>query len=104
MKRIIQISSIIGLSLLLVMGVSAQTAEDVIAKHIKAHGGLKNYNKIKSMEISGDFTSFSTTGKFKTIKFLPKTTSTYCHSAIRISKRGTRPKGGSTKDKSAINW
>lgn len=37
----------------------AQKAEDIIAKHIKAHGGEKNWNTIKSMELKGLFTAFS---------------------------------------------
>ena len=46
----------------------AQSVDDIIEKHIKAHGGEKALNKIKSIELSGTYTSFSTSGKFKTIK------------------------------------
>lgn len=36
-----------------------QSADDIIQKHIEAHGGIDNWNAIQSMKINGLFTSFS---------------------------------------------
>jgi len=36
-----------------------QTADEIIQKHIRAHGGIENWNAIQSMKITGLFTSFS---------------------------------------------
>ncbi len=37
----------------------AQTAEEIIAKHIEAHGGAANWNKIESIKTTGTFSAFS---------------------------------------------
>lgn len=68
MKRIITNSISILFSLLIGINGYSQSVEDIIAKHIKAHGGEKNWNKVQSIQISGDYTSFSTLGKIKTVK------------------------------------
>lgn len=36
-----------------------QSADEIIDNHIKAHGGIENWNAIESIKISGQFTSFS---------------------------------------------
>jgi len=36
-----------------------QTADEIIKKHIDAHGGIENWNAIQSIKITGNFTSFS---------------------------------------------
>lgn len=38
---------------------SSQTTEEIVARHIEAHGGYENWNGIESMKITGNFTSFS---------------------------------------------
>ncbi len=48
--------------------INAQTVEDIIAKHIKAHGGEKNWEAIESMNIKGKFTAFSIEKDFFSIK------------------------------------
>ena len=37
----------------------AQTAEEIIAKHIEAHGGSDNWNNIECIKVTGTFTAFS---------------------------------------------
>lgn len=46
----------------------AQTAEDIIAKHIKAHGGAKKWSQVESMKITGKFTAFSLENDFTVFK------------------------------------
>ena len=46
----------------------AQDMDEIIKKHIDAHGGMKKYQAIETMEISGRFTAFSVEKEFKTIK------------------------------------
>jgi hypothetical protein len=47
-------------SLLFFTGVVfGQSADEIIQKHIDAHGGIENWNDIQSMKITGRFTSFS---------------------------------------------
>lgn len=48
-----------------------ENMEDVIAKHIKAKGGLANWSKIKSMKITGNYTGFSITDTFTLTKAKP---------------------------------
>ena len=48
--------------------VNGQTIEEIIEKHINAHGGLKNWQKIENMKITGHFTSFSERKPFTEIK------------------------------------
>lgn len=47
---------------------SAQSVDEVINKHIKARGGLKKWDKIKTMKVSGTFTGFSVPQPFKIVK------------------------------------
>ena len=49
----------------------AQDIDNIIAKHIKAHGGLKNLEAVKSLKITGKFTAFSEAKDFTTIKVYP---------------------------------
>ncbi len=49
----------------------AQNVDDVIAKHIKAHGGEKNWEAVKSLKINGKFTAFSESKEFTTILARP---------------------------------
>jgi len=48
--------------------VKAQNVDEIITKHIKAHGGAKNWEAIKSMKITGEFTAFSVVKDFFAIK------------------------------------
>jgi len=45
-----------------------QTLDEIVAKHIDAHGGENNWAKIKSMKIIGRFTAFSEEKEFFSIK------------------------------------
>jgi len=47
------------------------TVDEVIAKHIKAKGGLENWQKIKTMKLSGGYTGFSIAKTFTQIKSRP---------------------------------
>ena len=38
---------------------TSQNAEEIVARHIAAHGGYENWTGIESMKITGNFTSFS---------------------------------------------
>jgi hypothetical protein len=49
----------------------AQNADEIIEKHLKARGGIENWNDIKSMKITGFYTSFSDRKQFSEIKILP---------------------------------
>lgn len=46
----------------------AQSADEIIQKHIKAHGGAKKWDQIEAMKISGNFTAFSIEKEFTTYK------------------------------------
>ncbi len=46
----------------------AQTADEIIAKHIKAHGGEKNWEKLDAIAIHGMFTAFSVEKEFYALK------------------------------------
>ena len=48
-----------------------QEVDDIIEKHIKAHGGLENWEKVNTLKITGNYTSFSETKKFTTLKARP---------------------------------
>jgi len=45
-----------------------QTADEIINKHIDAHGGLENWEAIQSIKVTGNFTSFSEMHPFTMIK------------------------------------
>ena len=42
----------------------AATLKEVVARHIAAHGGQKNWDAIHSMRITGSFTAFSEISPF----------------------------------------
>jgi hypothetical protein len=44
---------------LLAPPVVAATVDEIIAKHVQAHGGAQNWDTITSMEIAGSYTAFS---------------------------------------------
>ncbi|WP_421919069.1 hypothetical protein [Marinifilum sp.] len=46
----------------------AQTAEEIISKHITAHGGKDKWAKVKALKISGRFTAFSLEKEFTCYK------------------------------------
>jgi hypothetical protein len=66
-KKAIQIISFI-LFLSIPSFLSAQNADEIIAKHIEAHGGEKKWEKVESIKITGEFTAFSETKDFLSIK------------------------------------
>ncbi len=47
---------------------NAQNVEEIIAKHIEAHGGQANWDAINSMEIKATFTAFSEENEFFAVK------------------------------------
>ncbi|MBU1012807.1 MAG: hypothetical protein KKG99_07365 [Bacteroidetes bacterium] len=50
------------------MAANAQNVDDIIAKHIQAHGGAEKWDAIKSMEINARFTAFSEENEWYAIK------------------------------------
>ena len=46
----------------------AQNVEDIINKHIEAHGGYDKWNKVEALKITGRFTAFSLENDFTTYK------------------------------------
>lgn len=46
----------------------AQTAEEIIAKHIEAHGGADKWEKVEALKIKGRFTAFSLEKDFTSYK------------------------------------
>ena len=84
MKQIFIISIIIFFSSLLVKG---QKIETIISKHIEAHGGVENWESIKSMKITGKFTSFSVVKDFYTIKAKPNSFYSEFHMGIHKLKQ-----------------
>jgi len=66
-KNIIQFITCIALISLPFLSIS-QTLDEIVAKHIDAHGGEVNWAKIKSMKITGQFTAFSEEKEFFSIK------------------------------------
>ena len=54
-----------------VSGSMAQNLDEIIDKHIEAHGGADNWNKIDALKITGNFTGFSTVKNFTTIQKHP---------------------------------
>lgn len=66
-KKIYQLV-IICLALCLPNVIFAENAESIIAKHIEAHGGLKNWNKVESIKVTGQFTAFSIEKDFMAYK------------------------------------
>ena len=47
---------------------AAQTAEEIITKHIDAHGGAHKWKKVNALKITGRFTAFSLEKEFTTYK------------------------------------
>ena len=48
--------------------IQAQDVDEIIAKHIKAHGDTDKWDNIRSMKITGSFTAFSVEKDFFAIK------------------------------------
>ncbi|HAF29780.1 MAG TPA: hypothetical protein DCG75_12110 [Bacteroidales bacterium] len=46
----------------------AQNADEIIAKHIAAHGGAEKWDKLESVKINGQFTGFSEVKDFFSVK------------------------------------
>jgi len=59
------ISSIL---ILFSIGAFSQSVDDIINKHIEAHGGLSKWNQVKALKITGNFTSFSIENEYVGIK------------------------------------
>lgn len=47
---------------------TAQTADEVIARHIDAHGGADRWNSVEALKITGKFTAFSLENDFMCIR------------------------------------
>lgn len=63
-KYLILLVLTVGMSGLL----SAQNLDEIIAKHIEAHGGVAKWDAVSSMTITGRFTSFSEENEYYAIK------------------------------------
>ncbi len=63
---------------------NAQTVDDIIAKHLKAHGDLDKWDKVESMKITGRFTAFSVEDDFYAIK----TKDGKYYSELQLGKHG----------------
>ncbi len=60
---------ILALALCLAHWALAQTeVDDVIARHVQAHGGLEHWKAVKSIKLSGNFTGFSITKPFTMVR------------------------------------
>lgn len=57
--------------LISVILIQAQTAEEVINKHLDAYGGKAKTESVKTMKITGQFTAFSLEKPFETLWFGP---------------------------------
>ncbi|MBI9066655.1 MAG: DUF1579 family protein [Salinivirgaceae bacterium] len=71
MKTLFKIQIIFAALLLVTSNINAGELEDIIAKHIKAHGGIENWKNVESLTITGSFTGFSVSSEFTTIKKRP---------------------------------
>jgi hypothetical protein len=49
-------SILVALSILAVSGIQAQTADEIVEKHVKAIGGREKLNGVKSLKMTGKFT------------------------------------------------
>lgn len=73
---------------------NAQTVDEIIEKHIEAHGGAQNWEKIKSMKLIGTFTAFSTEKDFFAIKTnTGKYYSEFFHSDFKVYEAFNGEKG-----------
>ncbi len=68
-NKTLLVLAICQLSVIICIG---QTADEIIQKHIEAHGGKDNWEAIESIKISGKFTSFSERKDFTEIKARPE--------------------------------
>jgi len=46
----------------------SQTVEEIIEKHIEAHGGAENWNKVDALKVTAKFTAFSLEKDFSCVK------------------------------------
>ena len=56
------------ISLCFSASIKSQNIEEIIARHIDAHGGTEKWDAIKSMEIIAKFTAFSEEKEFYALK------------------------------------
>ncbi len=71
MKNFAQITVFVVLSFFCFSIIKAENIDDIINNHIEAHGGAEKWNEIKSMKITGKYTSFSIPKGFTTYKLRP---------------------------------
>lgn len=50
------------------MAANSQNVDEIIAKHVQAHGGAEKWNTIKTMEINARFTAFSEENEWYAVK------------------------------------
>lgn len=62
------ISGIFAIALFAFTGIQAQTVDEIIKKHIDAHGGEATWEKIDNMKVTGMFQAFSEINDFTEIK------------------------------------
>jgi len=68
MKTIIMYKILALLAICLPLTIVSQTVEEIVSKHIEAHGGLESWNKINALKITGNFTAFSTENDYLAFK------------------------------------
>ena len=68
MKRTLQ--NLVSLILLLCLPIIlfSQTADEIIAKHINAHGGIEKWAEVNALQLTGTFTGFSLEKPFSCYK------------------------------------
>ncbi|TDI50723.1 MAG: DUF1579 domain-containing protein [Acidobacteria bacterium] len=64
MRSANRLFTLLLLSLAVIAPAAAATLDEVIAKHIEARGGRDNWDKIRSIRMTGDFTAFSRVAPF----------------------------------------
>ena len=65
MRRIMIVVAACGVLTSSVALAPAATVEEVIAKHVEARGGREAWDRIETLEVTGEFTAFSKTKPFK---------------------------------------
>lgn len=71
MKTYKKLTFLLAAFLIFATSITAGEVEDIINKHIQAHGGLENWENIKTLKITGAFTGFSILSEFSMVKKQP---------------------------------
>jgi hypothetical protein len=68
MKRSIPFLPAVFFFMCIPLLLSSQTVDEIIARHIEAHGGTENWDRVEALELRGNFTGFSIEKPFFAIK------------------------------------